>query len=206
MGFALSYRATFVLLIHMSLDFASVVALTIAQKHLRTQIHTINMYEGSPSEIHRYYYTAHVKEYYIKQWFHGRRYLCWWSTYGYIFAKVFLCWTHRPQRSGRNKGSLTPAAKCPNTVKIASGHLLKLRCKVTQGLLPNVEMNEALVDRVLTNVSSKLMGKFMAHGIQPDDPIATEVRGRWLTVIEIPLKHFIPFTVKQWLMLTTPLW
>ena len=78
-----------------------------------------------------------------------------------------------------NEGSFTPEAECPDTVKIASGHILKLRCKagVPQSLLPNVvEMNEAVVDSVLTNVSSKLMGKLMAHGILPDDPIATEVR------------------------------
>ena len=38
-----------------------------------------------------------------------------------------------------------------DTVKVASGHLIRLKCKagVTQSLLPSiVEMNEAVVDRV----------------------------------------------------------
>ena len=63
--------------------------------------------------------------------------------------------------------------------EIASGHILKLRCKagVTQSLLPMVvEMNEAVVDSDFTNVTSKLIRSLMAHGIHADDSIAVEVR------------------------------
>ena len=66
-----------------------------------------------------------------------------------------------------------------DTVKIASGHILKLRCKtgVTQSLLPCVvEMNEAVVDSVLTNISTELSAKLQTHGIQPEDMIATEIK------------------------------
>ena len=66
-----------------------------------------------------------------------------------------------------------------DTEKIASGHILKFRCKagVTQSLLPMVvEMNEAVVDSDFTNVTSKLIRSLMAHGIHADDSIAIEVR------------------------------
>ena len=54
---------------------------------------------------------------------------------------------------------------CIDTVKVSSGHLIRLKCKagVTQTLLPSiVEMNEA-VDSVLTNISSEVMEKLQAN-------------------------------------------
>ena len=68
---------------------------------------------------------------------------------------------------------------CNDIVKVACGHLIRLKCKagVTQTLLPSiVEMNEAVVDGVLTNISSKVMERFQANGIEAESPLAREVR------------------------------
>ena len=66
-----------------------------------------------------------------------------------------------------------------DTVKVASGHLIRLKCKagVTQALLPSiVEMNEAVVDSVLSNITSKVSGKLQANGIDSDSNLAREIR------------------------------
>ena len=66
-----------------------------------------------------------------------------------------------------------------DTVKVASGHLIRLRCKagVTQALLPSiVEMNEAVVDSVLSNITSKMSVKLQANGIDSESNLAREIR------------------------------
>ena len=81
-----------------------------------------------------------------------------------------------------------------NTSKVASGHLIKLKCKagVTQSLLPStVEMNEAVVDSVLTNISCKLSEWLQANGIGPEQPLATEIS----EIIEITVILFVLFTL-----------
>ena len=55
-----------------------------------------------------------------------------------------------------------------DTVKVASGHLIELKCKagVTQSLLPSiVEMNEAVVD---SNISSAVMERLQANSVDMD--------------------------------------
>lgn len=52
-----------------------------------------------------------------------------------------------------------------DATKVASGHLIQLKCKagVTQSILPSiVEMNEAVVDSVLDNVSWKVAERLHA--------------------------------------------
>ena len=56
-------------------------------------------------------------------------------------------------------------SRCVDTVKVATGHLVRLKCKagVTQTLLPSiVEMNEAVVDSVLTNLSKNVAERLQA--------------------------------------------
>lgn len=66
-----------------------------------------------------------------------------------------------------------------DATKVASGHLIQLKCKagVTQSILPSVvEMNEAVVDSVLDNVSCKVAERLQASGIGPEEPLATDIR------------------------------
>ena len=66
-----------------------------------------------------------------------------------------------------------------DATKVASGHLIQLKCKagVTQSILPSiVEMNEAVVDSVLDNVSCKVAERLQANGIGPEEPLATDIR------------------------------
>ena len=66
-----------------------------------------------------------------------------------------------------------------DATKVASGHLIQLKCKagVTQSILPSiVEMNEAVVDSVLNNVSLKIAERFQASKIGPEDPLATDIQ------------------------------
>ena len=66
-----------------------------------------------------------------------------------------------------------------DTTKVASGHLIQLKCKagVTQSILPSiVEMNEAVVDSVLDNVSSKVAERLQANGIGPEERLATDLQ------------------------------
>lgn len=69
--------------------------------------------------------------------------------------------------------------ECIDIVKVASGHLISLKCKagVTQSLLPSiVEMNEAVIDSVVTNISSKVMERLQANGVQAECELAKEVK------------------------------
>ena len=66
-----------------------------------------------------------------------------------------------------------------DVTKVASGHLIQLKCKavVTQSILPSiVEMNEAVVDSVLDNISCKVSERLQANGIGPEEPLATDIK------------------------------
>lgn len=66
-----------------------------------------------------------------------------------------------------------------DATKVASGHLIQLKCKagVTQSILPSiVEMNEAVVDSVLNNISLKVAERLQANGIGPEDLLTTDIQ------------------------------
>ena len=66
-----------------------------------------------------------------------------------------------------------------DVTKVASGHLIQLKCKagVTQSILPSiVEMNEAVVDSVLDNISCKVSERLQANGVGPVEPLATDIK------------------------------
>ena len=77
-----------------------------------------------------------------------------------------------------------------DVTKVASGHLIQLKCKagVTQSILPSiVEMNEAVVDSVLDNISCKVSERLQANGVGPEEPLATDIKE---IVIAILFVHF----------------
>ena len=75
-------------------------------------------------------------------------------------------------------------SECIDIVKVASSHLISLKCKagVTQSLLPSIgDMNEAVIDGAVTNISSKEMERLQAN-------VEYKLSGKVKDAIENPLR------------------
>ena len=91
--------------------------------------------------------------------------------------------SHRPDQCNLSESDNISDLECDGVVtdvtKVASGHLIQLKCRagVTQSIFPSiVEMNEAVVDNVLNSVSWKVAERLQANGIGPEEPLATDIQ------------------------------